>query len=167
WRRLPLDHIFATAARVYRRSRLDPAFLDWRASTAATASRQQHHRHANAATSIQALVRVHLAHRVPERITTRASCTIQRAVRLSQAQRRRVTLTRDSLKRKREERREREKSVEISRLAKKQEIQEKGANAIQAVWRGVVGRTEGGTRARRKLRRVLMDLGGGTGRMHR
>lgn len=180
--RLPLDHIFATAARVYRRSRLHPAFLDWHASAAATtaaiASRQQHHRHAKAATGVQALVRGHLARRVPARrhprkhvpVPIRASCTIQRAVRVSQARRRRIALARDSLKRKREkeERRERERRVETSRaVAKEQEKRDKSASAIQAVWRGVAGRAEGGARARRKLRSVLVDLCGGTGRMHR
>lgn len=173
--RLPLEHIFATAARVYRRSRLHPAFLDWHASASAIASRQQHHRHAKAATSIQALVRAHLSRQAAvghlrKRWPTpeRASRTIQRAVRVSQ-ERRRAMLARDSLNRKREEeRREREKRVETSRaMAKTKERRDTSASAIQAVWRGVAGRADGEARARRKLLSVLVDLGGGTRRMHR
>lgn len=38
---------------------------------------------------------------------------------------------------------------------------------IQAIWRGAIARVEVAERARRKLRAVLVDLGGGQGRMHR
>ena len=173
--RLPLEHIFATAARVYRRSRLHPALLGWHASASAITSRQRHHVRARAATSIQALVRAHLSRQTavghpPKRWPTpiRASCTIQRAVRVSQA-RRRAMLARDSLRRKREEeRREIEKRLEASRaVTKKRERRKKSASAIQAVWRGVAGRAEGEAAARRQLLSVLVDMGGGTRRMHR
>ena len=74
-----------------------------------------------------------------------------------------------SLERKREERSEKERREEKSRLAlaKKQHRRRKAATVIQAVWRGATGRVQGGARARRKLRTVLVDLGGGKGRMHR
>lgn len=38
---------------------------------------------------------------------------------------------------------------------------------IQAAWRAAIDRVEAAERARRKLRAVLVDLGGGQGRMHR
>lgn len=165
--RLPLEHIFTTASRVYRRSRLRPALSTWHASAVSETHRID--RQAKAANIIQNLIRTFLAGRVAKRhyrtrgpVAVAASRVIQLGFRAQQE--RRAAAERAVRWRKREVLREIHRQNETAR---ENQWREMASITIQAAWRAVVGRVEGAERARLKLERVLVDLGGGQGRMHR
>lgn len=153
--------------RVYRRSRLRPALATWHAS--AVSETRRINRRTEAANSIQNLIRTFLARRVAKRhhrsrgpAAVTASRVIQRGFR---AQQKRKAVAEQAVRR-----RKREGLREIHRQNETVRGKRRRAEAsivIQAAWRAANGRAEGADRARQKLKRVLVDLGGGQGRMHR
>lgn len=157
-RRLPLDHVFATALRVYTRSRVRFGFSKWRAFTAA--ENRSHNHRIKAAITLQGIFRVYLARRTAARyrrtrgLATRQSCVIQRAFRAHQL----------ALKRISRMHRERNEQREIDLLERRKM---EACTAIQAVWRGFHDREEAKARARHDLKNMLIELGGGPGRIHR
>lgn len=163
---LPLDHVFATAARVYRRSRLQPCFSNW--NTAAKAESARIRRRSTAAITIQSIIRVHLVrrratnHRKMRTIARNACGVIRRAFRAHTA--RRAAQARVNAVRNCTEKLARQRESERAELVRREMD---AGMAIQAAWRGLVGRDKGGIRARRKLQECLAELGGGQGRMHR
>lgn len=163
----PLGHVFATAARVYRRSHLRPAFSNWHASVVEES--RQYNRRMKAATIIKTLIRIHLARRVADRYhhkhgpgVIKTCSTIQRKFLGYRA--RQSVQERLALKRRNDKLQKKKRDVETATTTS---CREAACTVIQAVWRGAMGCREGGARARRKLQDVLVDLGGGQGRMHR
>ena len=122
-----------------------------------------------AATVIQCLARIFLARRVAGRYNrahgpaaAAASRVIQSAFRSQEARKRADELAIC--------RRKRTKLQEIdrqNRTAQDRRERWEASIVIQTAWRAAIGRTKGAERARRELRGVLVDLGGGLGRMHR
>ncbi len=165
--RIPLNHIFATAARVYRRSRLRPAVSTWQSF--AISETRRINRRKNAATVIQCLIRKKFARRVARRYdrargpsSAAASRVIQSGFRGRKGRKRAAELA--------ARRRKREALQEIdhqNRTVRDQRERDAASIVIQTAWRAAIGRAEGAERARVKLRAVLVDLGGGEGRMHR
>lgn len=164
-----MHHVLAVPSRVYRRCRLlGPAFSAWRAAAAAETHRI-HARHAAArvlqraarACSARRKVKAILPGGSPPAVT--ASRAIQRAAR-GYLVRRRAGLRRAPGRGlgQGDDRREwlREAREEGQRRAS-------ACLTVQAWWRGVGGRREGAVRGRQRLRRVLLELGGGRGRLHR
>lgn len=165
--RVPLDHIFATSARVYRQFRLRPALSIWHSFTVSESHRLNCR--TEAATTIQTLVRMFLTRQVAERYhrtrgpaAVEASRVIQSGLRVQKT--RGIVAERAIRRQKREELREVERQNETARTRGRRQ---EASIIIQAAWRGAIGRVQGAERARRKLRAVLVDLGGGQGRMHR
>ncbi|CAM9188508.1 unnamed protein product [Scytosiphon promiscuus] len=164
---LPLDHIFATAARVYRRSRLQPTFSTWHSSAKKETHRIE--RRANAAHIIQLKVRALLARRTAERRRrARGSTAVENALVLHGGfrtqQTRAEAIKREACQREGEELRKPQRDAEMAQENVEVAI---ASTVIQAAWRAAVGRAEGANRARRRLKEVLVELGGGQGRMHR
>lgn len=165
--RVPLDHIFATAARVYRRFHLRPALSSWHA--AAVQETHRINRRNDAAICIQNLVRMFLARRVTGRHrrtrgtgAVEASKVIQSGFR---AQKTREVAAERGICRKKQEKIG--KPQRQNDTAQAQRERREASVVIQASWRAAVGRGKGAERARQKLRAVLVGLGGGLGRMHR
>lgn len=165
--RVPLDHIFATAARVYRRFRLRPALSFWHSF--AVSETRRLNRITKASTTIQSLVRMFLARRLAMRFhlargpaAVGASKVIQSGFRAQKT--REIVAERATRRQKREELWEVHRQNETARA---QRGRRDASVVIQASWRGAIGRLEGAERARRKLTGVLVDLGGGQGRIHR
>lgn len=165
--RLPLDHIFATAASVYRRSRLRTALSTWHSVTKAETHRINCR--IEAAEAIQRATRVVIARRTAERRRRVRGPAVLAASRIIQAEFRswkaRVKTADVAVRqKKRQELRERYWRDET---AKDEQKRRDASTVIQAAWRGAVGRAVGLKRARRRLKGVLNELGGGRGRMHR
>lgn len=101
-------------------------------------------------------------HRTRGPVAVEAAKTIQSVFRAQKT--REIAAEREIRWQTREELWEVQRQNETSRTQRER----RGASiAIQAAWRAAIGRAEGAERARRKLRAVLVDLGGGQGRMHR
>ncbi|CAM9173450.1 unnamed protein product [Ectocarpus sp. 12 AP-2014] len=163
---LPLDHIFATAAGVYRRSRLRTALSSWHSVAKAETHRINYR--IEAAEVIQRATRVFIARHAAERRRRVRGPSVLAASRIIQAEFRSWkarTKTADVAVRQKN-RQERERCWR-NETAKDEQRRRDASTVIQAAWRGAAGRAVGLSRARRTLRRVLNDLGGGRGRMHR
>ncbi|CAM9177095.1 unnamed protein product [Ectocarpus sp. 12 AP-2014] len=163
---LPLDHIFATAAGVYRRSRLRTALSSWHSVAKAETHRINHR--IEAAEVIQRATRVFARHTAERRRRVRAPAVLA-ASRIIQAEFRswkaRTKTTDVAVQQKKgQELRERYLRDET---AKDEQRRRDTSTVIQAAWRGGAGRAVGLSRARQTLRGVLNELGGGRGRMHR
>lgn len=87
---------------------------------------------------------------------------IQRMFRANRA--RQSALTQTCRTRERKEQLRKERDCKVAQTAKSRV---NACTVIQATCRGAIGRKEGHARARQKLKGVLVDLGGGLGRMHR
>lgn len=153
--------------RVYRRSRLRPALSTWHALAVSETNRIN--RRTKAAMSIQSLIRTFLARRVAkrhQRARGSAAIAASRVIQLGfRAQQERRAVSERAIRRqKREGLRE---ILRQNETAREKRRREESSIVIQAAWRGAIGRVEGAERARQKLKSVLVDLGGGQGRMHR
>ncbi|CAM9327838.1 unnamed protein product, partial [Hapterophycus canaliculatus] len=165
--RLPLDHIFATAARVYRRCHLLPALLTWH-SLAEKETRHVNCR-AEAAQNIQGMVRTYLARRKAERRRfSRGSTAVEGALTIPSVFREHQTRN-DAAEHEAYQQQDEEVRVAQwdSRRAQEEIKRSTASTVIQAAWRAAVGRSNGADSARRKLKEVLVELSGGQGRMHR
>ncbi|CAN0008790.1 unnamed protein product [Ectocarpus sp. 4 AP-2014] len=164
---LPLDHIFGTAAGLYRRSRLRTALATWHSVAKAETHRINYR--IEAAGVIQRATRVFIGRHTAERRRRVRGPAVLAASRIIQAEFRswkaRVKTADVAVRKKnRQELRER---CWFDETAKDEQSRRDASTVIQAAWRGAAGRAVGLSRARRTLRGVLNELGGGRGRMHR
>lgn len=150
---------------MYRRSRLLPALSTWHF----VAQKETHsiNSRAHAARKIQSTIRIFLTRRrADHRRRARGSTTSEGALfthgifRPQEAQN--LAAEYETCEKKDEKRRQAQQDAEVT----KEEVK-RASTVIQAAWRATVGREEGADRARRKLKEVLNELGGGRGRMHR
>ena len=169
-RSLPLDHIFAASVRIYTRSRLRSGFLKWRVSSAAET--QRHHHRMKAIAALQAFLRLSIAHRTAAQHplehgpATRRSCgVIQNAFRKHLARRSVLACITRIDQHELEESTKTEQ--EMDTLEAENRRRSEACKVIQTAWRGAIGRSVGTARARRELKAILLDFGGGLGRMHR
>lgn len=159
--------MFVGAARVYRRFRLESSFSRWQ--VVAAVDSQRHRTRDTAALVVQRASRTWIARRKGDHIrrtrgpaAVSASCTIQRVLRGHLARQSfQVQLAQRSKLRGDTDRRRR---LEETRVG---EARCKASITIQTYWRGMMGRGKGVVRGRKKLREILLQLGGGEGRMHR
>ncbi|CAN0062971.1 unnamed protein product [Ectocarpus fasciculatus] len=164
---LPLDHIFATAASVYRRSRLRTALSTWHA--VAKAETHRINCRIEAAEVIQRTTRVFIAKRTAERHRHVRGPTVLAACRIIQAEFRswKARVKTSDIAVRQKKRQELQERYWRDETAKDEQRRRDASTVIQAAWRGAAGRAVGLSRARRKLSGVLNGLGGGRGRMHR